>query len=111
MKNNGALKLKQHADMFSALGDPIRLSLVSKLVSGKQCSISELTEGTHVTRQAITKHLQVLENVGVVHSFKEGRQSLYELDTKPIESLQKYLTVIASQWDESLSNLKAFVED
>jgi len=106
-----ALKLEQHAPVFAALGDPIRLSLVSKLLGGKPHSISELTEGTRVTRQAITKHLRVLENVGVVHSVKQGRESLYELDAKPIESLREYLAVIATQWDEALASLKAFVED
>jgi DNA-binding transcriptional ArsR family regulator len=105
-----AKKIKQHAEVFAALGDPIRLSLVNKLVGGEPRSISELTEGAKVTRQAITKHLRVLEGVGVVHSSKEGRESLYELDAKPLESLQEYLAIIAQQWDEALNSLKAFVE-
>jgi DNA-binding transcriptional ArsR family regulator len=108
---SNAIKIQKHAEMFAALGDPIRLSLVSKLVGGKPHSISELTEGTKVTRQAVTKHLRVLENVGVVHSVKQGRESLYELDAKPIETMQKYLEIIASQWDQSLLNLKNFVEE
>jgi len=106
-----ALKLQHRADIFAALGDPIRLSLVSKLVGGKPHSISALTEGTKVTRQAVTKHLRVLEDVGVVHSTKDGRESLFELDTKPLESLQEYLEIIAIQWDQSLNNLKKFVEE
>lgn len=105
-----ATKLKQHAEMFAALGDPTRLTLVSKLVGGKPHSISELTEGAKITRQAVTQHLRVLENVGVVRSEKKGRESLYELDPKPLESIQEYLNVIAEQWERSLSNLKAFVE-
>ncbi|HWU43892.1 MAG TPA: ArsR family transcriptional regulator, partial [Bdellovibrio sp.] len=74
-------------------------------------SISELTEGTKITRQAITKHLRVLESVGVVHSIKQGRESLYELDAKPLESMQEYLGVIAAQWDRALGDLKNFVEE
>ncbi|MES2803560.1 MAG: metalloregulator ArsR/SmtB family transcription factor [Bdellovibrionota bacterium] len=105
-----ALKIQQHADIFAALGDPVRLTLVAKLVGGKPHSISELTEGTKITRQAVTKHLRVLEDVGVVESAKNGRENLYELNTKPFESLQIYLDVIAKQWDQSLQNLKAFVE-
>ena len=106
-----ARKLEHHAQVLAALGDPIRLSIVNKLVTGKPHSISELTEGTKVTRQAVTKHLRVLESVGVVHSAKEGRESLYELDAAPIESIQEYLAIIAKQWDQALGSLKAFVDD
>ena len=110
-RRNRAVALQKHADIFAALGDPIRLSLVSKLVGGEPHSISALTEGTKVTRQAVTKHLRVLEEVGVVHSVKEGRESLYELNPEPLASIQEYLDVIADQWDQTLKNLKAFVEE
>jgi DNA-binding transcriptional ArsR family regulator len=80
-------------------------------MDGRSHSISSLTSGTKVTRQAVTKHLTVLENVGLVLKNKEGRESLYELDPKPLESLQKYLEIIASQWDKALHSLKTFVED
>lgn len=106
-----ALKTERQAHIFAALGDPTRLSLVAKLIDGKPHSISTLTEGTKVTRQAITKHLTVLEGVGLVSSFKEGRESLYELDPKPLESLQEYLDIIAKQWDRALHSLKTFVEE
>lgn len=106
-----ALKTEQQANIFAALGDPTRLSLVANLIDGKPHSISTLTAGRKVTRQAITKHLTVLENVGLVSKIKDGRESLYELDPRPLESLQEYLEVIASQWDKTLQNLKAFVED
>jgi len=109
--DSAALKTEQQANIFSALGDPTRLSLVAKLIDGKPHSISSLTAGTKVTRQAITKHLTVLENVGLVSSLKAGRESLYELDPKPLESLQEYLAIIAAQWDKALHNLKAFVEE
>lgn len=102
---------ERQAHVFAALGDPIRLSLVSRLVGGKPHSISQLTEGTRVTRQAITKHLRVLEDVGVVHSVKRGRESLYALDPKPIEGLREYLSVIAAHWDDALGALKSLVED
>lgn len=101
---------EQYAPVFAALGDPTRLSLVSKLLGGKPHSIAQLTEGTRVTRQAITKHLRVLEDVGVVHSVKRGRENLYALDPKPIEGLREYLSVVASQWERALADLKDFVE-
>jgi DNA-binding transcriptional ArsR family regulator len=97
--------------MFAALGDPTRLSLVAKLIDRKLHSISTLADGSKISRQAITKHLTVLENVGLVSKIKDGRESLYELDPRPLESLQEYLEIIASQWDKSLQNLKAFVEE
>lgn len=105
------VSLDRRAQVFAALGDPTRLSLVSKLLGGKPHSIAQLTDGTKITRQAVTKHLRVLEDVGVVHSVKHGRESHYALDPKPIEELREYLNVISAQWDRALHELKAFVED
>ncbi|MCX6129232.1 MAG: helix-turn-helix domain-containing protein, partial [Proteobacteria bacterium] len=85
--------------------------LVTKLNDGKPHSISELTQGTKITRQAVTRHLTVLENVGLVTKVKEGRESLYELDPKPIQSMQECLDIIAYQWDDALQNLKKFLEN
>ena len=109
--SSAAFKIEQQASIFAALGDPTRLSLVTKLIDRKPHSISTLTEGSKITRQAVTKHLHVLEDVGLVTKLKEGRESLYELDPKPLESLQEYLEVIAKQWDRALNNLKKFVEE
>lgn len=106
-----AYKIENQAHIFAALGDPTRLTLVTKLIDRKTHSISTLTEGSKISRQAVTKHLSVLENVGLVSKVKEGRESLYELDPKPLESLQHYLDMIASQWDQALVNLKKFVEE
>jgi DNA-binding transcriptional ArsR family regulator len=105
------LKLKKQADIFAALGDPTRLSLVIKLIDGKSQSILTLTAGSKISRQAVTKHLTVLENVGLVSKIKDGRESLYELDPEPLESLREYLEIIASEWDKSLQSLKKFVEE
>lgn len=98
------------APIFAALGDSTRLSLVAKLIDGQPHSISDLASGTKITRQAITKHLTVLENVGLVSRFKDGRESLYELDPQPLKSIQEYLAVIANQWDDALVRLKKLVE-
>ena len=108
---NAALKLDKQAEVFAALGDRTRLSLVAKLVDGQPHSISTLTEGTNVTRQAITKHLTVLENVGLVAKSKDGRESLYLLEPEPLKSLQEYLDVIATQWDGALHRLKSLIEE
>jgi DNA-binding transcriptional ArsR family regulator len=103
-------KRRAHAPVFAALGDVTRLSLVAKLCAGQPRSISQLTEGSHLTRQAITKHLRVLERAEIVRSVRAGRESLFEFDPEPMEEIKKYLDSVSEQWDHALSRLKAFVE-
>jgi DNA-binding transcriptional ArsR family regulator len=98
------------APVFAALGDETRLSLVAKLCGGQLYSISQLTQGSRLTRQAITKHLRMLENAGIVHSVRSGRESLFEFDPGPIEEIKKYLDLVSEQWGQALSRLKSFVE-
>lgn len=105
-----AANRRTHAPVFAALGDATRLLLVAKLSGGQPCSISQLTSGSGLTRQAITKHLRVLESVGIVHSVRAGRESRFEFNPQPIEEIKEYLALISVQWDEALSRLKAFVE-
>jgi DNA-binding transcriptional ArsR family regulator len=104
-------KRKTHALVFAALGDTTRLSLVAKLSGGKPRSISQLTELSKLTRQAITKHLRVLERAGIVHSVRSGRESLFKFDSEPIVDVTEYLAFVSEQWDQALSRLKSFVED
>ncbi len=98
------------APVFAALGDRTRLMLVVRLSSGQPRSISQLTSGTRLTRQAITKHLRVLENAGLVHSIRSGRENLFEFNPRPIDNAKEYLEVVSAQWDEALARLKTFVE-
>jgi DNA-binding transcriptional ArsR family regulator len=102
--------------VFAALGDETRLALVAKLSDGRPASISQLTEaqsagGSKLTRQAITKHLRVLERARLVHGVRAGRESLFELDPQPIEELKKYLDLMSEQWERALGRLKSFVEE
>lgn len=99
------------APVFAALGDDTRLELIARLANGEPRSIAELTAGSELTRQAITKHLRVLEQAGVVRSRRSGRQSLFELEPRPLESVRAYLARVSMQWDEALGRLQAFVED
>jgi DNA-binding transcriptional ArsR family regulator len=100
-----------HARAFAALGDATRLSLVAKLCGGEPLSISHLALGSRLTRQAITKHLRVLERAALVHSVRTGRESLFVLDPEPMHELKKYLDHVSAQWDQALARLKAFVEE
>jgi DNA-binding transcriptional ArsR family regulator len=99
------------AALFAALGDKTRLALVVRLSSGQPASISQLTAGTRVTRQAVTKHLRVLQRAGLVRCARTGRESLFELDTRPFGDMEEYLTYVSEKWDQALSRLKSFVED
>src|SRR5215471_18608742 len=99
------------APVFAALGDETRLSLVAKLSRGQPCSISQLTKGSRLTRQAVTKHLRVLESVGIVHGVRVGRESLFKLDPAPIVEMREYLDFVSEQWDQALVRLKSFIED
>lgn len=101
----------KYAPVFAALGDETRLSLVRQLSAGEPQSITRLAEGSRLTRQAVTKHLKVLENAGLVRSVRSGRKSLCALNPRPLRDLREYLDAVSSQWDEALSRLKAFVED
>lgn len=98
------------AAIFAALGDDTRLALIAKLSGGRPSSISQLTEGSRVTRQAITKHLRVLQNAGIVRCSRRGRESLFELDPTPIQGIQEYLDIVSKQWDNALARLKSYVE-
>jgi DNA-binding transcriptional ArsR family regulator len=97
--------------LFAALGDKTRLALVTHLCSGQPSSIVQLTAGSRITRQAITKHLRVLQRAGLVHSVRAGRESRFSLDPRAIAEMQEYLDLVSRQWDRALARLKSFVED
>jgi DNA-binding transcriptional ArsR family regulator len=106
----GARQLQRHAPIFAALGDQTRLRLVARLCDRSPSSISELTRGLPITRQAITKHLQVLESAGVVRGEAAGRERLFELKSEPLMQAKDYLDLVSTQWDEALARLKLYVE-
>jgi len=103
-RSSMASKWRVRAPVFAALGDETRLSLVAKLCGGRPHSISQLTEGSKLTRQAITKHLRVL------HSVRAGRESRFEFDPEPMEGIKEYLDFVSEKWDQALSRLVSFVE-
>ncbi len=102
---------RAHAPVFAALGDETRLALVSKLADGQPQSITQLTAGSKLTRQAITKHLRVLQRAGVVRCNRQGRESRFEFAPQPVDDIRQYLDQVSRRWDQALSRLKAFVED
>jgi len=104
-------KLTEAAPVFAALGDATRLRVVARLcVDGPQ-SITRLSDGAKVTRQAITKHLHALAGVGLVRGHRHGREVIWELEPGPLEIAHRSLNQISDQWDAAIGRLKAFVEE
>src|SRR5438876_7148383 len=106
-----ALKVTDAVPVFTALADATRLRLLGRLSVDGPLSITRLSEGTGVTRQAITKHLYALGRVGLVHHARRGRERVWELERKRLEKARAYLDQVAAQWDAAALRLKAFVED
>jgi len=98
------------APVFAALGDQTRLSLLAKLSDGRPRSITVLSGDTRLTRQAVTKHLRVLENAGLVRMDRVGRESRFAFRPDPIADVRSYLDGVSRQWDQALSRLRAHVE-
>ena len=96
--------------VFSALGDDTRLGLVDRLCRQGPLSITRLTAGSAVTRQAVTKHLRVMQAAGLVNCSRQGREQIWQLEHARIEEARRYLDTISRQWDEALVRLRAFVE-
>jgi DNA-binding transcriptional ArsR family regulator len=105
-----AAHLRARASAFAALGDATRLALVMKLADGQPHSIARLTRGTRLTRQAVTKHLHVLESAGMVRRARAGRESRFEFNPAPVIGLKDYIDQVSGEWDRALGRLRALVE-
>ena len=105
-----ARKLSQAAPVFAALGDGTRLDIVARLCTDGPQSIVRLTEGTDVSRQAVTKHLHALADAGLVRSCREGRAQIWELQPKRLAEARRYLDQISDRWDEAIERLRRLVE-
>jgi DNA-binding transcriptional ArsR family regulator len=101
---------QKSAPVFAALGDPTRLRLLAALCAGGALSIAQLTAGTAITRQAVTKHLQVLAEAGLVRDSWQGRERQWQLEPSRLDEARRALDAIAAQWDQALARLKRLVE-
>jgi DNA-binding transcriptional ArsR family regulator len=107
----GWREVSRAAPVFAALGDETRLALVARLSSDGPLSITRLTAGSAVTRQAITKHLTVLATAGLVSDLRRGRERIWELEPGQMEVARTYLEHVSKRWDEALDRLRKFVEE
>ena len=110
-RSAAAARLQESAPVFAALGDATRLRLVARLSHEGPLSITRLSEGADVTRQAVTKHLCALEDAGLAHSRRSGRELIWELEPRRLQMARRCLDHISDQWDTALTRLKALVED
>lgn len=101
---------RTHASVFAALGDETRLALVAKLAGGQPYSISQLARGSKLTRQAIRKHLDVLEAAGMVQGVRAGRENRFAFRPRPTKEIRQYLDFVSEQWDQALYRLKSLLE-
>lgn len=104
-------QVRDAAPLFAALGDETRLRLIIRLSSGGPGSITRLSAKSAVSRQAISKHLRVLSEAGLVRSTRRGRERVWDLEPKRLADAHEYLDRISQQWDEALDRLKRFVEE
>jgi DNA-binding transcriptional ArsR family regulator len=104
-------KINDSALIFAALGEQTRLRIVSRLCTEGPLSITKLTEGSKMTRQAITKHLHVMEQARLVHSTKHGRESTWTLEPQRLADARRYLALISAEWDNALTRLQTWVEE
>lgn len=111
MAGQGALTQAEAAPLFAALGDATRLSLLSRLSDGAPRSIAQLTAGLDLTRQAVTKHLRILQDAKMVKSRRSGRQHLFVIHPPALRAAGDYLQRASAQWDAAVARLAAFVEE
>jgi DNA-binding transcriptional ArsR family regulator len=104
-------RLEGSAPLFAALGDATRLRLVSRLCRDGPLSITKLTASSDVTRQAISKHLRVMAEAGLVRGARHGRESVWQLEPRRLEEARRYLELISEGWDAALGRLRKFVEE
>jgi|SRR5579859_3456833 len=109
--SSAARALRDAAPVFAALGDETRLGIVARLCERGPQSIARLTEGSDVTRQAVTKHLRVLEDAGLVQSKRDGRERHWAIEPDRLEVARRCLDVVAARWDAAIERLRAIVED
>ncbi len=99
------------AAIFAALGDATRLRLVTILCAGGMLSITQLSTGMNITRQAVTKHLHVLADAGIVRDHHIGRETKWELIPEQLSEARRALDFISQRWDEALDRLRLAVEE
>ena len=104
------MKTEPDDELWSAVGDPSRRRVLDVLVRGGEASASALAEKVPVSRQAVSKHLGVLEDVGLIRRRKQGREVLFQVDAKRLDEAARAMAELASRWDRRLGAIKKLAE-
>ena len=99
------------APVFAALGDETRLTLLTRLAGGRALSITRLHQGSGMTRQAITKHLHVLQGAGLARGRRRGREQIWKLEPDRFDIARRFLDRVSRDWDAALGRLRSHVEN
>ena len=97
-------------DLWSAVGDPTRRRLLDLLLAEGHGTATSLSEQLPVTRQAVAKHLVVLDRVGLVHGTPAGREKRYRVDEAQLERAVAQLSAVGDAWDARLRRIKRIAE-
>jgi DNA-binding transcriptional ArsR family regulator len=93
-------------EVYDALADPTRREILQRLREEGPLSVSEVAAPLPMTRQAATRHLDVLSDAGLVRTRREGRRRMHELDARPLRKVDRWLTPFAAEWDRRLGRLE-----
>ncbi|MDQ6599978.1 ArsR family transcriptional regulator [Bacillus salipaludis] len=96
-------------DVFQAIADPTRRRLL-KLLSQQEMPVKDISDQFPISRTAVSKHLRVLADAGLVKERKVGRETRYKLEPEPLYELKDWLQYFEIFWENKLSALKRFVE-
>jgi len=107
---NALRKLRAAVPLFAALGDATRIELMVDLAAHGPGPIKRLCARSDLTRQAVRKHLTVLEDAGLVHGERLGREHVWSIEARKVDEAREYLELISAQWDDALERLRKFVE-
>lgn len=110
-RRGAALRVADAAPLFAALGDGTRLQVVARLAARGPASTTELSREAVVSRQAVSKHLEVLSRARLVRGVRQGRERIWELEPKRLAEARAYLERVSAQWDEALETLRQLVEE
>ncbi len=104
------MKADPDDELWSAIGDPSRRRVLDLLVRGGEASASWLAGQVPFSRQAVSKHLAVLEEAGLISRRKQGREVLYQVDAARLDQATRAMAEFARQWDRRLDTIKRLAE-
>ncbi len=109
-RHRAAANVGAPASVFAALGDETRLRLIARMSDAGPQSIASLADGFDISRQAISKHLRVMNDAGLARSGRRGRETVWQLEQDGLAEARRYLQTISKDWDDKLRRLKHMVE-